>query len=194
MSLKFYVLGVDQGIANCGCAIVEFEEDAKGELTYKVIEHACLKTTSAFYMGTRLNKISEKIATYFSLYDLSIVGCEKLFFSPPRKNEKKFRNKSASMLYTSYATGMLYILTSTFGVQLKDFTPGTVKKIICENGKATKEDMISKIKDDFSISTNLSEHEADAIGIAVAAGLFYYKDQKNCNLINKAIKAHKKIK
>ncbi|MDF2879536.1 MAG: ruvC [Clostridiaceae bacterium] len=164
-------VGIDQGIANCGYAIVEltvFDE-------INILSYGTLKTKSSDDLSTRLRLIYDTINNISNEYNVNIYGCERLFFSPKQNG----RNKSASIINTNMATGVIYLIAGQKNVHIKDFVPGTVKKYVAGNGKATKEQVeeaVQKIIGDESIIK--SEHEADAIAIAVTS-VKYYKENKN---------------
>lgn len=161
-------LGIDQGIASCGYAVVEISECG----SVNILKSGTLKTAAKLGMPTRIEKIYDCITSMVDDYDISIMGCERLFFNPIQKNASggKGRNKSASIMYTNMITGVLYLLAQQKNLPIKDFTPGTVKKAVTGNGRATKEEVISRVNE---ISGNLkpikTEHESDAIAIAITA-------------------------
>ena len=192
-------MGVDQGIANCGYGVIKirFKED---KISFKVLDYGIIRTESDKSMANRSLEIVKLLDEKIKNNDISIIGCEKLFFSQRRVGG---RNKSASMLYTNMATGLLHYLSGVNAIPLVDFVPGTVKKLITGNGRATKEEMISAIEgyiedDDIDIKNN--EHIADAISIALTAGLNYnekedyYIDLTNCIKNNLTIPEKRKIR
>lgn len=194
--MKYYILGIDQGIANLGYAIICFEKNKNGDITKKLIQHKYVKTTSKFYIGTRLDFLYTELISIIKEYKICAIGCEKLFFSQKSedKSTNKFRNKSASMVYTNLITGVIFLISSQRGIPVIDFTPGTIKKEICSNGRASKEEMIESIKSLFGIDYKISEHEADAIGIAYKTGMTFIEDIDEYTILKKQIKEKSKIK
>lgn len=194
--MKYYILGIDQGIANLGYAVICFEKKKNGEITKELIKHKYVKTTSKFYIGTRLEALYKELLLVIKEYKICAIGCEKLFFSQKSENKatNKFRNKSASMVYTNLITGVIFLMSSQKGIPVIDFTPGTIKKEICGNGKATKEEMIEAINSLFGIDYKISEHEADAIGIAYKTGIAFIEDIETYTILKKQIKEKGKIK
>ena len=69
------------------------------------------------------------------------------------------------------STGIIYLLSSMYGIEIKDFPPTTVKKQLTGNGRADKEEIIKVVEDlmtkqGLKVKTN---HESDAIAIAITA-------------------------
>lgn len=169
---SIFAIGVDQGIANCGIALVELT--ASDEVI--VLKSGTIKTSSDKELSMRISTIYQIINQLCNDYNVSILGCEKLFFSPAQKSTTngKGRNKSASIVYTNMATGVLYLLAGENHLHIKEFVPGTVKKYVAGHGRASKEDVKEAVigiveKLDKAIET---EHEADAIAIGITAVKF----------------------
>lgn len=169
---SIFGIGVDQGIANCGYAVVELtpNDDILIHTSGTII------TSSKHELSNRISLIYKTINHLSKEYNVSILGCEKLFFSPKQKSDsnKKGRNKSASIVYTNMATGVLYLIAGQNNLHLKEFVPGTVKKYVSGHGKATKDEVAEAVKLlvkglDKELKT---EHEADAIAIAITAVRF----------------------
>ena len=183
---EIVVMGVDQGIANCGYGIIKMKFKGN-DFKFKVIDYGLIITDSDKSMGNRALEITNKIDELIKTNKPVIIGCEKLFFSQVRKSG---RNKSASILYTNMATGLLQYLSGKNAVPLVDFVPGTVKKNVTGYGRATKEEMIKSIEDkvdDDTIEIS-NEHIADAIAIAITAGVEYNKNKEYYKELTKCIK------
>lgn len=178
-------IGIDQGIANCGYAVVELTEDDK----INVLSFGTIKTPSSQTFGKRLTTIYEKITTIIGENDVNIMGCEKLFFNPQYKATN--RNKSASMMHTNMATGVLHLISEKSNVGLKDFVPGTVKKLVAGHGRASKEDVEEAVKSIIGNPEEIrTEHEADAIAIGITAVKFL-KENPDCFEKKKKVKKKK---
>lgn len=165
-------IGIDQGIANCGYAVVELKRNDE----LHVLESGTIKTTSKQELSKRIQIIYKTITDLSKQYNANILGCEKLFFSPKQKSvtNAKGRNKSASMVYTNMATGVLYLIAGEQDLHIKEFVPGTVKKYVAGHGRASKEEVekavVSLVENlDKKIST---EHEGDSIAIGITAVRF----------------------
>jgi crossover junction endodeoxyribonuclease RuvC len=162
-------LGIDQGVANCGYAIVQIDNDEE----IKVIDSGCIRTNSKDTLGKRLLKLHSFIEKLITKYNPQMIGCERMFFNGTQKTG---RNKSASMMYTNMATAILHIVSTQANIQFFDYPPTTVKKIITGYGRANKEEVIEKVKDITKIDIK-TEHQADAIAIGITT-LIKYKEER----------------
>jgi len=190
--VKFHTLGVDQGIANWGYAVIEFKVYKDGRIKQTLKAHKHIKTGSGLYMGTRLLIVEDEITTVIKKYKPKIMGCERLFFSPPKPGG---RNRSAAMMQANFATGILYKLSGSAGIYLKQFTPGTIKKQVTGYGRSSKEDVIEAIVEKLKIADKeITDHEADAMGIGIAVGIIYIEEQIEIDKISEKIKQRKNIK
>lgn len=163
-TFNYRALGIDQGYANCGYAVVEWLPEASSPTILAV---GTIKTKSSEEMGHRLLTLKTKLTTLATEHEVQLLGCEKLFFNPTSGG----RNKSAAIVNASMATGMCFLISGELNVPIKDYTPGTIKKVITGSGRADKAEVEAalvelaegqgfKLKDD---------HSADALGIAMTA-------------------------
>lgn len=161
-------LGIDQGIANCGYSVVEMRSD--GEIT--VLKSGTIETNSSLPLPKRMTLLYSLITDLVETHRPVIIGCEKLFFNPKQKGQsdgKKGRNKSAAIVYTNMATGLLCLIAGQNQIELQEFVPGTVKKYVAGSGKAQKEDIEEAIKHLLKGEGKTLSHETDAIAIAITA-------------------------
>lgn len=167
MQKKIVVCGIDQGIASCGYGVIERIDD-----DLCLLAKGTIKTSSKKELGVRLMEIKETLGQLLSTYGVQFIGCEKLFFS---SYVTLGRNKSASIIYTNMATGILHLLAGERGIPIREFVPSQVKKAITGNGRASKEAILQSVKlllkDDSLIFK--TEHESDAVAIAIMTAYFY---------------------
>ena len=150
------IMGIDQGIANMGYSIL----DDKALVAYGYIS-----TNNKETIEQRLYSIYSRVEELILEYNPEIICCEKLFYTAPSGES---RNKSASIIYTNMITGVLTCLAGKYGIEFRMFVPSMVKKAICNNGVAKKEEVIAKIKSMYSVQTlkSKAEHVCDSISIA----------------------------
>ena len=151
-----YILGIDQGIANMGYSILNDD---------KLITYGCINTNSNDSLEERFFSIYSQVKILIEEFKPEIICCEKLFYTSPKAGN---RNKSASIIYTNMITGVLTVLAGEFKIELRQFVPSKVKKAICNDGKAQKDDVISKIKSMYNVDSTKTkyEHVCDSIAIA----------------------------
>ncbi|WCK56957.1 crossover junction endodeoxyribonuclease RuvC (plasmid) [Aneurinibacillus sp. Ricciae_BoGa-3] len=183
-------IGVDQGIANCGFAVVELTPEDE----LKILISGTIKTYPKYELSSRIQKIYETINQLSKDYNVSILGCERLFFSPKQKSDTNAggRNKSASIVYTNMATGILHLIAAQNQIVFKDFVPGTVKKYVAGNGKATKDEVKEAVEKLVIMEKEIdTEHEADSIGIGITS-VKYKRDLETKGIDEKPEKQKRK--
>ena len=166
-----YGLGVDQGYANLGCSILKYsiKEDI-----FIIEKFKTIKTPSSNDMNKRLLKIYNSIKEIILDYpnSINIAGCERLFHNNPMTTKNNFgRNKSASIMKTNMATGVVYLLTAELNIPINDYAPTTVKKKVTGNGRANKDDVNLAVTN-IALNQNIefkTEHEADSVAIGITA-------------------------
>lgn len=162
------LIGIDQGIANFGFAVLDIDETSSkiDENSVKILGSGLIKTHSKDPLGRRLITIRTKMESLIKEYQPSMLGCEKLFYNAPTGG----RNKSLAMMHVNMATGMLHILSVENGMMIGEYPPTTVKKMITGNGRASKEE-ISQSIEKYLTKQVKSEHEVDAVAIGITAFL-----------------------
>lgn len=175
--MKIYALGVDQGLANIGYAeiVIEYDENFN-EIKNTLKKSGTLVTTNKILFNKRIEKIYSFISDLSKDYNFNIMGCEKLFFNPV-KNQ---RNKSASIMVTNMVSGIIALISAQRECEFKDLVPGTVKKYISGNGRATKVQLKKDLEEYCKIQKvePKTEHEYDAIAIALTLARFYLNNLK----------------
>lgn len=162
-------LGIDQGYANLGYALVKYNIHTN---KYNVLSYGTITTNSKDEIQDRLLVIFNKLKDIIIKNNIDMMSCERLFVNGDRQaSGNKRRNKSVSIVRTNMSTGIIYLLSSMYGIEIKDFPPTTVKKQLTGNGRADKEEIIKVVEDlmtkqGLKVKTN---HESDAIAIAITA-------------------------
>ena len=162
-------LGIDQGYANLGYALVKYNIHTN---KYNVLSYGTITTNSKDEIQDRLLVIFNKLKDIIIKNNIDMMSCERLFVNGDRQaSGNKRRNKSVSIVRTNMSTGIIYLLSSMYGIEIKDFPPTTVKKQLTGNGRAYKEEIIKVVEDlmtkqGLKVKTN---HESDAIAIAITA-------------------------
>lgn len=183
-------IGIDQGIANCGYSVVKLREDDELE----VLTSGTIVTKSTYPLSQRCLILFNEIKSLVEEYGAEIIGCEKLFFNPRQSDKKGGRNKSASIVYTNMATGLLYLIAGQYQIPIKEFVPGTVKKALTGNGRAEKEEVEEAVIKAVVHTKEITEpnlnplktsHESDAVAIGITT-VKYFQNNKD-----EVLKEHK---
>lgn len=143
-----YILGIDPGVQNIGLAI------------YSTLDDSVLAHEKYIWQNSY-----EKLRVYIRdlLPIVKAVSIEKPFFS---------QSTLAKNIRTLEVIGVIKLAIEQYNLDLKhesvqwfEYAPTTIKKTFTGNGKAKKTDIITVVKEKYSISTNIT-HVADAIAIA----------------------------
>lgn len=152
------ILGIDQGLANIGYAIISTEPNLE------LLEHGIIKTKPDPVFGRRLLLIESKLLEVIEKYKPDLICTEALFCN---KAQSSGRNKSAAIVQTNMATAVIFMLGAEKNIPIRQFVPISVKKQVTGSGKATKEEVEDAIKQHFKDVIIKKDHESDAIAIAL---------------------------
>lgn len=164
---NIYSIGIDQGYANLGFAVIRYNVHTD---KYSVVEFGTVITSSKDEIKDRLNVIYDKMGEVIDRHSIDIMSCERLFVNSGRNaNGDRVRNKSSAIVNTNMSTGIIYLLAAQRKISIRDFPPTTVKKQLTGSGKADKEEIIQVVenlmqKQGLTVKTN---HESDAIAIGI---------------------------
>lgn len=161
------VIGIDQGLANVGYAVLDYQS----KKDFKILESGVVKTKPDKRLEERIGEIYIKVDLLIHKYEATHMGCERFFFNA---SDKTIQFRSATIVRTNMVSGVLFLLANKHRMFIKDYVPGTVKKHVSGNGRASKDEMIQSIKElVFNQGQDIelkNDHEADAIGIALTVG------------------------
>jgi Holliday junction resolvasome RuvABC endonuclease subunit len=141
------ILGIDIGTVNLGFAVLELSNK-------ELIHSSTVKLDNKTSLGDRLVKLESIFKTYIDKNKVNGVIIEKP--NIPKVN-----------LY--YPCGLFCYLSAKSKLEYQEVGPTQVKKLVCGNGKATKEEL----EDSIRLSVNnipsvfSSNHESDSVGIAL---------------------------
>lgn len=161
------VMGIDQGLANVGYAIVDFRsmED------FDIINSGSFITKPENTLSQRMRIIYDNVNTLMNDYEVEHMGCERFFFNP---SDKTLKFRSSTIVRTNMVSGLLFLLADQHRIAIEEYVPGTIKKHVTDNGRASKKMVIQSIIDlynDQGKEIDLKkDHEADAIAIALKVG------------------------
>lgn len=158
------ILGIDQGVANIGYSVINVANDEP-----KILTHGVIKTSPDAVFGRRLMKIEGLLSKVISRYNPILICTESLYCNPVQRSG---RNKSAAIVQTNMATGIIFLISAEKDIPLKQIVPISVKKIITGSGKATKDKVADSVRDILGLDIEFqADHDADATAIALAGYL-----------------------
>lgn len=146
------VLGVDPGLTATGYGVV-VEEAGR----FRALARGTVRTRSADPLPNRLDVIYRELRGVIEEFDPDVVAVEEVYLA---------RNAPAAML-TAQVLGVVKL--AAFGRRLRSYAPREIKKWICGNGSAPKEQMIGMMENILGTKGLGSDHAADALAVAVCA-------------------------
>lgn len=161
------VIGIDQGVANVGYAVLNYQ--SKGD--FQLLESGAIKTKPNKELEERIGEIYKRVDLLIQKYKPTHMGCERFFFNA---SDKTMKFRSATIVRTNMVSGVLFLLAHQHRMSIKDYVPGTIKKHVTGDGRASKEEVIQSIQalvtQQGQAIALKNDHEADAIAIALAVG------------------------
>ena len=146
------ILGIDPGMTGTGFSILE---KTGGELIYKHSGAICPPRNTR---EGRLRLIYTELSKIADLYQPTVVALEDTFFA---KNAK-------SALQLGQAKGIAVLLAEMNHLPVFEYSPTAIKMAVVGFGVATKDQIKAMVPRILKLSKKIdSEHEADAIAIAI---------------------------
>jgi crossover junction endodeoxyribonuclease RuvC len=146
------VLGVDPGLTATGYGVV-VEEAGR----FRALARGTVRTRSRDPLPSRLELIYRELRGVIEEFDPDVVAVEEVYLA---------RNAPAAML-TAQVLGVIKLAAS--GRRLRSYAPREIKKWICGNGSAPKEQVIGMMENILGTNGLGSDHAADALAVAVCA-------------------------
>lgn len=156
MSVETF-LGIDQGIANCGFAIV-----SRSDEELRRVDSGTIVTTPDMERHHRIAFICARIEELIRLHGPSGMATELLMYTPV-KNRKD--NRSSQIMNVNMVTGGLALLAARHEMTFDMFVPGTIRKSVAGHGHADEETLraaLGPLARDIK-----TKHELDAIALGV---------------------------
>jgi len=154
MSIRI-ILGIDPGLANTGWGIISKENNS-----FKFVACGTIVTNAKEEMPARLKKINEGLSKVLESHTINEAAVEETFVN---KN-------NLSSLKLGHARGALLLTLSLADIPIWEYSAKNVKKAVVGTGAAQKEQMEMMVKVLMPKAIINSEHEADALAIAICHG------------------------
>lgn len=150
------VLGVDPGTKTTGFGLVEATPGRPGTL----IECGVIRTDPKQHMWYRLDTLFEGLMEVIERHGPSVMAVETVFYG---KNAR-----SAASL--SQARGVILLAAARSGLEVREFTPASIKKAITGSGRAGKEQVAYMVQKLLRLeSPPLPDDAADGVAIALTS-------------------------
>jgi crossover junction endodeoxyribonuclease RuvC len=153
------ILGIDPGTATTGYGVVRL--NGKGN---EVVSWGLIETGKDGLKENRLDFIYEETLKLIDKHKPDVFVFEKIFFASNAK----------TVIAVGQAQGVLLLAASKAKVDVAEYAPGTIKKMITGSGRANKKDVQmhirkilgNRVKSDKHKKTHF-DNAADALAIAL---------------------------
>lgn len=147
------ILGIDPGLVNTGWGVV-----LKEGSSLRFIACGTIETNSKQETAERLKKINKELKEVFETYTIDEVAIEETFVN---KN-------NLTSLKLGQARGAIILTVSLADMPLFEYSSTNVKKSVVGVGRADKNQVEMMVKVLMPKAQIKTEHEADALAIAIA--------------------------
>ena len=149
---KRIIIGIDPGLHNTGWGVISHESNKSS-----FIASGTIVTSPKAEMPERLKKIAQEISKVIKTYNPHEVSIEETFVN---KN-------NLSSLKLGHARGAIIVTIALNDIKIWEYSATNVKKTIVGKGRAEKQQVEMMVKILLPKATPKTEHEADALAIAL---------------------------
>jgi crossover junction endodeoxyribonuclease RuvC len=165
------ILGIDPGTATTGYGLIEFSPKRLEVLDFGLIETDKNKKTAK-----RLENIYKAIMDLLKMHRPDVMVIEKIFFATNAK----------TAISVGQAQGVLLVAASKNNVEVAEFAPGTIKKVVAGDGRADKKAVQrslrkvlgAKVRSKAKGKTHF-DNAADALAVALCYAYTYKGGEKS---------------
>lgn len=153
------ILGIDPGTATTGYGVLRVNGKGLEPINFGLIE-----TSSDGATGGRLITIYDEIVKLIIKHSPTVVVMEKVFFATNRKTAIK----------VGQAQGAMLMAAAKCKVEMHEYAPGTIKKVVAGSGKADKKQIQQALRRLLGASVRSKpkkrthfDNAADGLAVAV---------------------------
>ena len=128
------ILGIDPGTATTGWGVIEKIENKD----FEIIEWGLIETKKETLPHVRLHEIHEQMLSILDKFKPDILVMEKIFMF----------NNAKTVIRVSQAQGVILLASANSGFNLEvfEYAPQTIKKLITGSGRAKKKEMDQAVR------------------------------------------------
>jgi len=127
------ILGIDPGTATTGWGLIE----KKKEEDFNIIEWGLIETKKDTKSHIRLHEIHEQMLSLLDKYKPNVLVMEKIFL---------FKN-AKTVIRVSQAQGVILLACANYSVEIFEYAPASIKKLLTGNGRANKKEVESSVRE-----------------------------------------------
>ncbi len=118
------ILGIDPGTATTGFGLIEKND---GE-DFKILDWGLIETNKETKPHIRLHEIHEQMHMILTKFKPNVLVMEKVFFS----------NNAKTVIRVGQAQGVILLASAGYTLEVFEYAPGTIKKLVTGDGRANK--------------------------------------------------------
>ena len=122
------ILGIDPGTATTGYGVIKASPNL-----FELLEFGLIETDKNGSPGKRLENIYLEMTRILKKFSPDVVAIEKLFFAANAKTAMR----------VGQAQGVMIFAAARSKIEVAEYAPGTIKKVIAGDGRADKK-MVQK--------------------------------------------------
>ena len=117
------ILGIDPGTATTGYGLLKTHAKR-----FEVLEFGLIETEKNSNPGKRLVSIQDEMFALLRRFSPDVVAIERLFFAANAK----------TAMAVGEAKGVTILAAARHNIEVVEYAPGTIKKVVAGGGKADK--------------------------------------------------------
>jgi len=125
------ILGIDPGTATTGYGLIEVGEDYAKRVLISVKDYGLIETEKNGYSPKRYQVIYRTLNTLLEKWIPDYMVIEKIFFATNAKTAIK----------VGQAQGVMMLAAAFNNIEVAEYAPGTIKKVITGSGRAKKKEV-----------------------------------------------------
>ncbi len=146
------ILGIDTSLRSTGYGVLSAEGSR-----LRMIECGAIKNAPRLPLTACLRAIDEKVSSLIETYHPDVMAIESVIYG---KN-------AGTMLVLGEARGAVLAAAARAGLPAYEYEPRRMKRAICGNGLAEKEQVQRMVKTLLSLDAIPQNDAADALGLAI---------------------------
>ena len=157
------ILGIDPGTATTGYGIIEVNSKH-----YEAVDWGLIETDKNGKAEERLVDIFKQMNSILKKHNPDVVAIEKLFFATNAKTVMRVGQAHGVMLYAA----------ARAKAEVKEYAPGTIKKIVSGDGRADKKQIQKSLRKHLGMKVRSQKRKkthfdnaADALAVALCHAL-----------------------
>jgi crossover junction endodeoxyribonuclease RuvC len=153
------ILGIDPGTRLVGYGLVDCDSGASGVrgAGFRYVECGVIRLDEADSMPQRLFSLAGTLGEIIDEYAPAVVSLESAFYGV----------NASSALKLGQARGAIMLVAAQHGLPVAEYAPALVKRSVVGHGRATKQDVQSRIKLLCRLAREPLSDAADALALAL---------------------------